>query len=133
MTEMYQQRKNIIEACDACLRSYTQRICIGIYSVWYTYLKISIFDSDSGCSLVSSKNFSEILPPNGWRPRPGKVGQGGLKVLHLWCHSQKTRTPQAKKFFFRVQTRRLAASFDIFTGSVEHTGPEKFPCKATCI
>jgi len=27
------------------------------------------------------------------------VGQGGLKVLHLWCHSQKTSTPKAKKFF----------------------------------
>jgi len=38
---------------------------------------------DSDCSLVSGKNFSEILPPNGWRPGPGKVGQGGLKVLHL--------------------------------------------------
>jgi len=50
------------------------------------------------CSLVSSKNFSEILPPNGWRPGPGKVGQGGQKALHLWRHSQKTRTPQAKIF-----------------------------------
>jgi len=29
------------------------------------------------------KNFSEILPPNGWRLGPGKVDQGGLKVLHL--------------------------------------------------
>ena len=38
---------------------------------------------DSDCSLVSSKNFSKILPPSGWRPGPGKVGQGGLKVLHL--------------------------------------------------
>jgi len=51
------------------------------------------------CSLVSSKIFSEILPPNGWRPGPGKVDQGSLKVLHLWLHSQKTRTPQAKNFF----------------------------------
>ena len=54
---------------------------------------------DSDCSLVFSKNFSEILPPNGWRPGPGKVGQDGLKVFHLWRHSQKTRTPQAKNFF----------------------------------
>jgi len=54
---------------------------------------------DSDCSLVSTKNFSEILPPNGWRPGPGKVGQGGQKVLHLWRHSQKKCTPQAKKFF----------------------------------
>ena len=30
---------------------------------------------------------------------PGKVGQGGLEVLHLWRHSQKTRKLEAKKFF----------------------------------
>jgi len=54
---------------------------------------------DSDCSQVSSKNFSEILPPNGWHPGPGNVGQGGLKVLDLRRHSQKTRTPQAKKIF----------------------------------
>jgi len=34
-----------------------------------------------------------------WRPGPGKVGQGGLKVFHLWRHSQKTCIPRAKKFF----------------------------------
>jgi len=67
--------------------------------------------------------------PNGWRLGPGKVGQGGLKALHLWRHSQKTRIPQAKKIFFRVQTRRLAASFETFTGSVEHTRPEKSHAK----
>ena len=38
---------------------------------------------DSDCSLVSSKNFSELLPSNSWSPGEGKVGQGGLKVLHL--------------------------------------------------
>jgi len=53
-------------------------------------------------------------------------------VLHLWRHSQKKRTPKAK-IFFRVQTRRLAASFETFTGSVEHTGLEKFSRKATCV
>ena len=90
---------------------------------------------DSDCSLVSSKNFSEILPPNGWRPGSGKVGQGGLKVLHLWRHSQKNSPPKQKNFFWkkRVPTRRLAASFETFTGSVEHTRLEKFLHKATCI
>jgi len=87
---------------------------------------------DSYCSLVSSKNFSEILPPNGWRTGPGKVGQDGLKVLHLWRHSQKNHIPQAKNFF-PVQTRRLAASFETFNGSVEHIGPDKFPRKTTCV
>jgi len=54
---------------------------------------------DSECSLVSSKNLSEILPSSGLSPQPGEVGQGGLKVLHLWRHSQKTRNPQPKIFF----------------------------------
>jgi len=84
------------------------------------------------CSLVSSKNFSEILSSNGWRPGPGKVGQGGLKVFHLWSHSTKNRTPPSKNFF-RVQTRRLAASFDASTRSVTQTGAEIFPRKATCV
>jgi len=54
---------------------------------------------DLDCNLVSTKNFSEILPPNSWCPGPGKVGQGGLKVLHLWHHSEKKRHSQAKNFF----------------------------------
>jgi len=33
-------------------------------------------------------------------PGPGKVGQGGLKVLYLWRHSQKIHTPKQKNFFF---------------------------------
>ena len=40
--------------------------------------------------------------------------------------------PPHKKIF-RVQTRRLAASFEPFTGSVALTEPEKFPCKTTCV
>jgi len=39
---------------------------------------------ESDYSLVCNKNFSEILPSNGLGSGPGKVGQGGLKVLHLW-------------------------------------------------
>jgi len=84
---------------------------------------------DSDCSLESKKkNFSEILPSNGWRPGPGEVGQ---KVHHLWRHSQKKHTPNQKNLF-RVQTTRLAASFDTSTRSVTLTGTEIFPRKATC-
>jgi len=54
---------------------------------------------DSDCSLVSNKNFSKILPHNSWRPGPGKVGQGGLKVLHLWRQSQKNPHTASKNFF----------------------------------
>jgi len=46
--------------------------------------------------------------------------------------THKKPPPQAKNFF-RVQTKGLAASFETFTSSVEHTGPEKFPRKATCV
>jgi len=69
---------------------------------------------------------------NGWRPGPDKVSQGGLKVLHLWRHSQKTAPPN-QKIFFWVQTRTLAVSFDILTRSITLTGAVKFLCKATCI
>jgi len=34
-----------------------------------------------------------MLPSNGLRPGPGEVGHGGLKVFHLWLHSQKIHTP----------------------------------------
>jgi len=66
------------------------------------------------CSLESSKNFIEILPPNGWRSGPGKLGQGGLKVLHLWRHSQKNRTPQAKKFFSSADEKTCCVFWDIY-------------------
>ena len=69
------------------------------------------------------------MPSNGWRPGPGKVGQGCLKVLHLWRHSQKIRTPQPKKFFC-LQATRLATSFELLTESVALTGLEKFQRKA---
>ena len=62
----------------------------------------SKISKDLDCSLVSSKNFSEILPPTGWRPGPGKVGQVGLKVLHFWRHSQKTAPPKQKIYFSRA-------------------------------
>jgi len=41
--------------------------------------------------------------------------------------------PTGKKFFFRVQATRLAVSFQLLTGSVALTGPEKFPRKTTCV
>jgi len=93
--------------------------------------RASKVSKDSDCSLVSSKNFSKILPSNDWCPGPGEVGQGGLKVLHLWRHSQKTRTPQPKNFF-QVQTIRLTASFDTSTRSLTRTGVDIFPHTATC-
>jgi len=78
---------------------------------------------NSDCSLVSSKNFSEILPPNGWRPGPGKVGQGGQKDLHLWRHTENPHPPRQKKFF-RVQSTRLADPFELLNSSLAQSAEE---------
>jgi len=51
---------------------------------------------DSDCSLVSNKNFSEILPSNGLGPGPGEVGQGGPKVLPLITSLTKNPQPPTK-------------------------------------
>ena len=64
---------------------------------------------DSDCSLVSSKNVRKILPPNGWCLGPGKVGQGGLKVLQSL--TEKPAHPKQKKFFW-VQTCSVFWRFD---------------------
>ena len=44
----------------------------------------------------------------------------------------KNPYPQPKNFF-RVETRRLAASLDALSRSVALTEREKFPHKATCV
>ena len=67
------------------------------------------------CSLISNKNFSEILPSNGLDPGPGEVGQGGLKVLHLWRHSQKIRAPQPKIVFFQCRLEDLLHLLSLWT------------------
>ena len=59
----------------------------------------------SDCTLVSNKNFSEILPSNGLGPRPGEVRQGGLKGLQCWRHSQNIRTPNQKMFFSSAEQK----------------------------
>jgi len=71
------------------------------------------------CSLVSNKNFSEILQSSGLGPGPSEVVQGG------------TKNPQPKNIF-QVQTTRLAESFEHLTMSVALTGPEKYLRKAMC-
>jgi len=67
---------------------------------------------DSDCSLVSNKNFSEILPSSGLGPGPGEVRP---KVLQLWCHSQTIRTPH-HKFFFECKLQDLPSLFNFWQG-----------------
>jgi len=73
----------------------------------------SKLSKDSDFSLVSNKNFSEILPSNGWCLGPDEVGQGGQKVLHLWRHSQKN-VPPTKTYFSiaNYKTCRIFWHFD---------------------
>jgi len=53
---------------------------------------------DSDSSLASNENFSEILWPSGWALGPATWAKTAQKLLHLWCHSQKSRNPQPKNF-----------------------------------
>jgi len=94
--------------------------------------KSSKVSKDLDCSPVSNKNFREILPSNGLGPGPGEVGQGGLKALHLWRHSQKICNPQPKNLF-RVQTRRLGTSFEPLNSSLPLSAPELCACKPCAI
>ena len=55
---------------------------------------------DSDCSVVSNKNFSGILPSSGLGLGSDEVGQKCLKQVQLLRHSQKTRNPKPKNFFF---------------------------------
>ena len=64
--------------------------------------------------------------------RPRQSGPSWPKRPPLLTSLTKNPHPPSKKNFW-VQSRRLATSFETFTGSVEHTRPEKFPCKATCV
>jgi len=67
--------------------------------------------------------FSEILPSKSWRPGPGKVGQGGLKALHLWYHLQKICIPKSKNIFSSAsyKTCRIFWDFD-WVGSAYRSG-----------
>jgi len=56
------------------------------------------------------------LPSNGLSPGPGEVGQGGLKFLHVWRHSEKIRTPN-QNIFFRVQNCKPAVAGVTFSDS----------------
>jgi len=69
---------------------------------------------DSDCSLVSNKNLSEILLSNGLGPGSGEVGQGGLKVLHLWRHSRKIFTPQPKNYFSSANYKTSRIFWDFY-------------------
>ena len=99
------------------LKGYMARVSLGTSALDHIFWTLNLSRSskvskDSDCSLVSNKNFSEILPSNGLGP--GEVGQGGLKVFYLCHHSQKAAPPNPK-IFFQVQTARLAESFELLT------------------
>jgi len=54
---------------------------------------------DLDLSLVSNKNFSEILWPSSWALGQETWAKMAPKLLHLWRHSQKIWNPQPKNFF----------------------------------
>ena len=62
--------------------------------------KSSKVSKDSDFCLVSNKNLSEALPSSSLDLGPDGMGQIGLKLLHLWRHSQKNWNPPNFFFFY---------------------------------
>jgi len=62
---------------------------------------------DSDCSLVSNKNFSEVVTSN-------DLGPGGIKVLHLRHHSQKICTHN-EKIIFECRLEDLPSLLSLWT------------------
>jgi len=70
---------------------------------------------DLNFSLVSTNNLSETISSNSLGPGPDEVGQKVLKLLHLWCHSQKIRNPKTKKFFFIADAKICPSHLRVWT------------------
>jgi len=56
---------------------------------------------------------------------PDEVGQKGLKLLHLWCHSQNIQNP--KPNFFLLQTRKPAEFFEDLNSCLSTIGRGVMP------
>jgi len=54
---------------------------------------------DLDSSLVSNKNFGEILWPGSWDPRSGNMSQNGPKITSLMTSLTKNLQPTIKKNF----------------------------------
>jgi len=63
---------------------------------------------------------------------PGEVGQGGLKVLHLWRHSQKLRALQPKNFF-ECRLEGLPCLLNLWTALYHFRCPSSVCAKAYAI
>jgi len=73
------------------------------HNFWTRNARKSIKGSkDSDSSLVSNETFSETLWPSSWALGRATCAKMTQKLLHLWRHSQKIRTPQPKNFFSSV-------------------------------
>jgi len=90
---------------------------------------LSKVSKDSDRSLVSNKNFSEILPSNGLGSGPGEVGQGCLKSsIYDVTHKKLTTLDQ----ILSLRTTRLAEPFESLNSSLLLSAPELRLRKAAC-
>jgi len=68
-----------------------------------------------------------IMSSKGLGPRPGEVDQDGLKVLHLWCHSQKISNLQPKKFVPHCQLQDLPSHLSLWI-ALYHFRCQSYAC-----
>jgi len=89
-----------------------------------TRLQSESFDTlDDLLGFRVQKLWCETLWPSGWAIGQATWAKMTLKLLHLWCQSQKIRTPQPQNFF-QVQSTRLADLFDSLNSSLVQSAEE---------
>jgi len=69
------------------------------------------------------KTSAKYFWPGGWAPGEVTWAKMAQKLYHSWCHLQKICNPQPKNFF-RVQTKRLAESFEGLNSSLVQSAEE---------
>jgi len=74
-------------------------------------------------------HFSPVINENKAR----QSGPRWPKSPSLMTSLTKNPQPPSKKIFFECRLEDLLHLLRQFTGSVRHTGPKKFPRKATCV
>ena len=101
------------------------------FSTWNPS-ELSEVSKNLNFSLVSNKNFSEILPSSRLGLGPEEMGQKAYNYSTYDATHKKSKTLKLLLLFFFIQTQRLAESCKVLNTSLALTVPKIFPHKDTC-
>ena len=121
--DYFADQQKIYQSVDRQLRTTASD-----HNFWTRNLSRSFkLSKDSDCSLISNKTSDKYYHLTVWVQGQVMWAKVAWKLITSF-----TIKPQPPKKLFRVQTRRLAKSFELLSGPIALTGPKKFLHKATC-